>query len=50
MLTDICHSIPELAQAASTQDGQEVLRQWIPEPSKAANDIIGFWEQEYIVD
>lgn len=50
VLSDICHSIPELAQAASTPGGQEGLRQWITKPPHLAGDILGFWEQEYIVD
>lgn len=50
VLSDICHSIPGLAQAASTQEGQEGLKQWITEPSNLVADIVGFWEQEYIVD
>ena len=51
VLSDICHSIPELAQAATTQQGQAVLRQWLAEPSSAVVEhIIAFWKQEYIVD
>jgi hypothetical protein len=50
VLSDICHSIPELAQAASTPDGQEGLKQWITDPPQLAGDIVGFWEHEYIVD
>lgn len=51
VLSDICHSIPELAQAATTQEGQVVLRQWLGEPSPAVVEhIIAFWKQEYIVD
>jgi hypothetical protein len=51
VLSDICHSIPELAQAATTRAGQEVLRQWLSEPSPAvAEHIIEFWKQEYIVE
>ena len=49
ILSDVCHSIPGLAQAATTQDGQEGLRHWLPETGEA-EDIIGFWEQEFVVD
>lgn len=48
VLSDICHSIPELAQAATTGDGQDRLRQWLTEPSQA-EQIMEFWKQEYIV-
>jgi hypothetical protein len=51
VLSDICHSMPELAQAATTQEGQAVLRQWLAEPSPAVvENIIEFWKQEYIVE
>ena len=49
ILSDVCRSIPNLAQAATTQDGQQGLRQWLPETGEA-EDIIGFWEQEFVVD
>ncbi|KAE9381481.1 hypothetical protein N431DRAFT_476303 [Stipitochalara longipes BDJ] len=49
VLSDVCHSITGLAQAATTQEGQEGLRQWLPETGEA-EDIIGFWEQEFVVD
>jgi len=49
VLSDVCHSIPSLAQAATTQEGQAGLRQWLPETGEA-EDIIGFWEQEFVVD
>lgn len=50
VLSDICHSIPEIAQAATTQDGQDILRQWLSEPSPTVvENIIEFWKQEYIV-
>jgi hypothetical protein len=51
VLSDICHSIPELAQAATTRDGQDALRQWLTEPSPdVAGNIIEFWEQEYFFE
>jgi len=50
-LSDICHSIPELSQAATTNDGRDALRRYLTEPSSAvAEDVIGFWEQEMIVE
>jgi len=49
ILSDVCQSIPLLAQAATTNDGQQLLRQWLPSTGEA-EDIIGFWEQEFVVD
>jgi hypothetical protein len=51
VLSDICQGIPELAQAATTTDGQRGLRMWLTDPSPAvADDVIGFWELEYIAE
>lgn len=52
ILSDICHSIPELAQAATTKDGQEGLRSWIEQPGQPdqTGNLVAFWEQEYVVD
>ncbi|KAH8603058.1 hypothetical protein B0O99DRAFT_697677 [Bisporella sp. PMI_857] len=51
VLSDICHSIADVAQAATTQDGRDTLKKWLQGPSSSiVEDIIGFWEQEYIVD
>lgn len=51
VLSDLCHSIPDLAQAATTRDGQMGLRQWFSDSMpQVAEDLIAFWEQEFIVD
>lgn len=43
ILSDICHSIPELACTAATAAGQEQLREWLSEPgAESAEDIIDF--------
>jgi hypothetical protein len=49
VLSDVCPGIPGLAQAATTEDGQQMLRHWLPETGEA-EDIIGFWEQEFYLD
>jgi hypothetical protein len=49
ILSDVCPGIPSLAQAATTEDGQQMLRHWLPETGEA-EDIIGFWEQEFYLD
>jgi hypothetical protein len=49
ILSDVCKSVPLLAQAATTKDGQELLRHWLPCTGEA-EDVIGFWEQEFVVD
>ncbi|APA06718.1 predicted protein [Sclerotinia sclerotiorum 1980 UF-70] len=51
ILSDICHSIPELACTAATAAGQEQLREWLSEPgAESAEDIIDFWKREYLRD
>ncbi len=51
VLSDICHSIPEIAQAATMPDGREGLRRYLSDPNPAvAEDIIHFWQEEIIFD
>ncbi|KUJ22713.1 uncharacterized protein LY89DRAFT_728832 [Mollisia scopiformis] len=51
VLSDLCHSIPDLAQAAMTRDGQMGLRQWFSDSMpQVAEELIAFWEQEFVVD
>ncbi|TGO62703.1 hypothetical protein BOTNAR_0110g00150 [Botryotinia narcissicola] len=51
ILSDICHSVPELARTASTTDGQKQLREWLSEPnSESAQDVIDFWKREYLLE
>ncbi|PMD24925.1 hypothetical protein NA56DRAFT_668815 [Hyaloscypha hepaticicola] len=49
ILSDVCPGISGLAHAATTEDGQQMLRHWLPETGEA-EDIIGFWEQEFYLD
>lgn len=51
VLSDICHSIPEVALKATRPDGQASLHEWLAGPaSGVTEDIIGFWEQEWVAD
>ncbi|KAF7892938.1 uncharacterized protein EAF02_000476 [Botrytis sinoallii] len=51
ILSDICHSVPELARTASTTDGPKQLRDWLSEPNpESAQDVIDFWKREYLLD
>ncbi|RAL62505.1 hypothetical protein DID88_005070 [Monilinia fructigena] len=51
ILSDICHSIPELAGIATTSDGQGQLREWLSEPNpNSAQNIIDFWKREYLLE
>ncbi|KAM0164467.1 hypothetical protein ACHAPG_000665 [Botrytis cinerea] len=51
ILSDICHSIPELVRTASTTGGQEQLREWLSEPNpESALDVIDFWKREYLLE
>ncbi|PQE11634.1 OPA3 family protein [Rutstroemia sp. NJR-2017a WRK4] len=45
ILSDICHSIPDLVHAASSPDGQAKLRQWLSDSKdsgQAADEVIDF--------
>ncbi|TVY57111.1 hypothetical protein LCER1_G000796 [Lachnellula cervina] len=51
LLSDICHTVGELAGIATTRDGQTYIRSLVSEPgSTVADDIIDFWEQEFVVE
>lgn len=39
------HSIPEVAQAATTQEGQEALGLWLSDPL-IAHSLVEFWKKE----
>jgi len=49
ILSDLFHTIPELSQAATTKDGQDMIRKWLDDPV-VASEVIGFWEEEFIID
>ncbi|QSZ35511.1 hypothetical protein DSL72_008381 [Monilinia vaccinii-corymbosi] len=43
ILSDICHSIPEVAGAATTSHGQEQLKEWLSAPHpNSAQGVIDF--------
>lgn len=50
VVSDLCRSIPDVSRLATTQEGQTALRQWLSDAPAVAEDIIGFWAQEFIVD
>jgi len=53
VLSDIYHSLPGLAQAATTQDGRQGLRQWLSDassPPEVIDEMLGFWEEEFLMD
>lgn len=55
IVTDICPNIPSLARAATTEDGKQGIREYLSDIMSAnggpvAEDIIAFWDQEYVVD
>lgn len=49
IITDIVPNLTELARAATTADGQTMLRDWFAEHPGQSDDIIDFWLQEYVV-
>jgi hypothetical protein len=50
VLSDICPSIGDLARAATSKEGQEAIRHWLSGPTTQAEEVIGFWLNEYIAD
>ncbi|TVY83349.1 hypothetical protein LSUE1_G000994 [Lachnellula suecica] len=51
LLSDVFQSIGDLAQAATSRDGQAYIRNLISEPESAvAEDALRFWEQEYMTN
>ena len=51
VVSDLYHSIPELSQAATTPAGRQALMEYLTDPSlTVAEDVVGFWEQEYIAE
>ncbi|KAF7906403.1 hypothetical protein EAF00_000682 [Botryotinia globosa] len=51
ILSDVCHSVPELARTASATDGQKQLRKWLSEPNpESAQDVMDFWKREYLLE
>ena len=50
VISDICHSMADVARAATTADGQLRLKDWLDTTVPgAAQDIIDFWGEEIIV-
>ncbi|KAG4438176.1 hypothetical protein IFR05_006344 [Cadophora sp. M221] len=50
VVSDICHSLSEVSHAATTESGQQGLRDWLDgSVPGAAQDIIDFWAQELVV-
>ena len=48
VLGEHCRSLAEVAQAATTSDGQMMLNRVLPK--HVAEEVIGFWEQEYCTE
>lgn len=42
MLSDLCHTIREVAWICEREEGREILRQWLGE--REVDGVIGFWE------
>jgi len=49
VLSDVCHGFRELAEAATTTDGQRAIKDWVEDKAQA-EDAIGFWLEEYIAE
>lgn len=48
-LTDLVKSIPDLAQAATTQEGQAVIRDVMSDNNHDAERVIEFWQHEVLL-
>jgi len=48
VLSDICHSLKDVVELASTEQGREALAGWVGE--REANGLVEFWEGEWIVE
>ncbi|CAG8950344.1 hypothetical protein HYFRA_00006837 [Hymenoscyphus fraxineus] len=49
IITENVHRIGDLSELATTREGKEALRELLPETGTDADDIIGFWEQEFVL-
>jgi len=49
VLSDVFVSFKDLAAAATTTDGQQVIRGYLDGPTQA-EDVISFWLNEYIAE
>ncbi|EKD15551.1 hypothetical protein MBM_06179 [Drepanopeziza brunnea f. sp. 'multigermtubi' MB_m1] len=51
VLSDLYHSIPEIASVATSVEGKRRLRQWLEDSCPGvADDVVEFWAQEIFVD
>lgn len=50
VLGDICPSIPDLARAATTQDGQRGIQNYLSTSAGVADNVVGFWQEEFFVE
>lgn len=49
VLSDMFHSLSELSMAATTADGQNAIREYVPDKLQA-EEAIRFWLDEYIAE
>ena len=50
LIATACQSIPDLAQAATTLEGQQGIRNRLANMPEAAEEMIDFWKEEIIMD
>ncbi|MCJ1283652.1 hypothetical protein MMC26_002983 [Xylographa opegraphella] len=46
VLSDICHSLPDVSKLAASEQGYLSLKEWLEE---AAEGVVGFWQEELIL-
>jgi hypothetical protein len=49
VLSDMFHGFADLAMAATTAEGQDAIREYVPDKLQA-EEAIRFWLDEYIVE
>jgi hypothetical protein len=50
VISDICDSFGGVARMATSSEGQAALRGFLSETPQQAEDVIAFWQQEYMAD
>lgn len=48
-LTEICNSIPSVAETATTEGGKEAIREALSDQGNAAEKVIEFWKEEILL-
>lgn len=50
MISEQIQRLADLSEISTTKEGQEALRDLLSDTGAAADEIIGFWEQEFVLE